>query len=55
LVWDQLDFVVGGVLFSLFLYVPPAEVVFILVVISPLLHLGVNYLGYLLGIRKSRY
>lgn len=51
--WDQLDFVFGGIVMGFFFYVPPAEVVLVLVVISPILHIATNYIGYLLGIRKS--
>lgn len=53
--WDQLDFVLGGLLFSFFIYVPPAEVALIIVFLSPALHVVVNYLGYLLKINKSRF
>ena len=54
-VWDQLDFVIGGIVLSFFVYVPPAGVVLVLLVASPILHISVNYLGYLLGIRKVRF
>ncbi len=53
--WDQLDFVIGGLIFSLFLYVPPAEVVLILLLVSPLLHIAVNHVAYWLGIRKEKW
>ena len=54
-VFDQLDFVIGGIVGSFFFYVPPAEVVLVLMVASPLLHLIVNRIGYWLGIRKVKY
>ncbi len=53
--WDQLDFVFGGILFSLFMYVPPAEVVLILLIASPVLHIVVNHAAYWLGIRKEKW
>ena len=53
--WDQLDFVMGGIVFSFFLYVPPVEVVVVLLVISPLLHVIVNHIGYWVGIRKEKW
>ncbi len=53
--WDQLDFVIGGLLGSLFFYVPPASVVAILLIISPLLHITVNHIAYWLRIRKSKW
>lgn len=52
--WDQLDFVIGGLLFGMFLYVPPAEVALLLIVASPLLHLLVNYMGYLIGVNERK-
>jgi CDP-2,3-bis-(O-geranylgeranyl)-sn-glycerol synthase len=53
--WDQLDFVVGGIVMGMFLYVPPAEAVLVLVLISPVLHFATNYIGYLLGINKKKW
>lgn len=53
--WDQLDFVLGGLLFGFFVYVPSAGVVLILIVISPLLHIATNYIGYLLKINKNKF
>ena len=55
LFWDQLDFVFGALLFSCVLYVPPAEVVLILIVVSPILHILSNHLGYLLKIRDVKW
>ncbi len=54
-VFDQIDFVVGGLVFSWFVYVPPAEVALIVLVLSPILHFVISYSGYLLGIRKVKY
>lgn len=53
--WDQLDFVIGGLALGCFLYVPAAEVVLSIVVISPLLHIAFNHLGYFLKINKSKW
>ena len=53
--WDQLDFVIGGILFSFFVYVPTVSVIVILLIISPLLHIAVNHLGYWLKIRKNAW
>lgn len=52
--WDQIDFVIGGLVVGMFFYVPPASVVLLLLLISPLLHLLFNYLGYLLRINKNK-
>jgi CDP-2,3-bis-(O-geranylgeranyl)-sn-glycerol synthase len=51
---DQLDFVIGGLLFSFFLYVPPPEVALIIVICSFFLHIIVNYCGYLLRINERK-
>jgi len=54
-VWDQTDFVIGGILFSFFIYIPTVEVIVILLIISPLLHIAVNHLSYWLKIGKSKW
>ena len=53
--FDQIDFVIGGIVFSFFMFVPPAEVVLILLIVSPLLHIVANHLGYWLKIRKEKW
>ncbi|MBI4152466.1 CDP-archaeol synthase [Candidatus Woesearchaeota archaeon] len=53
--FDQLDFVVGGLIFSFLLYVPPIEVVVVLFLATPFLHIATNHLGYWLGLRKVRF
>ena len=53
--WDQLDFVFGGLLLPFFIYVPPAEVTLVIVVLSPFLHIIVNHIGYWLKIRKEKW
>ncbi len=54
-VWDQTDFVIGGILFSFFVYIPPVSVIVLLLTISPLLHITVNHLSYWLRIRDSKW
>jgi len=53
--WDQLDFVVGGLIGSFLVYVPPVEVAVILLIVSPILHIVTNHLGYWLRIRESKW
>ncbi|MDP3698792.1 MAG: CDP-archaeol synthase [Nanoarchaeota archaeon] len=53
--WDQLDFVMGGLVLGFLVYVPPAGTALVLLVLSPILHLLANNIGYLLKIKKSRY
>lgn len=52
--FDQIDFVIGGLVIGFFIYVPPAEVALLLLIISPLLHVIVNYIGFLFGINGSK-
>jgi len=51
--FDQLDFIIFGLLFGMIFYIPRIEVILILLMLSPLLHILVNYIGYLLKIRPS--
>src|SRR3989338_10836708 len=53
--FDQIDFVIGALVVGFLVYVPPIEVVLVLLVVSPVLHLLVNYIGYLLGINKKKW
>ena len=53
--FDQLDFVVGGLILSSFYYVPPVEVVVVLFIATPILHIGANHIGYWLGMQKVKF
>jgi CDP-2,3-bis-(O-geranylgeranyl)-sn-glycerol synthase len=52
---DQLDFVVGGILFSLVVSVspPPLLTVLIIIAVTPPIHLLTNFIAYLLGVKKT--
>lgn len=50
---DQLDFVLGSLLFSSLVSPPPLSVILILIVITPPIHALTNFIAYTLGI-KSR-
>jgi len=52
---DQLDFVFGAVLFSLPLMPPTLEEFFILILVTPPIHLGTNFLAYLLKLKKEPF
>lgn len=52
--WDQLDFVIGGLVFSCFYWVPPAKVFLVILLLSPLLHLLVKWIGFLLKIDEKK-
>ena len=49
--WDQLDFL-GGLMFSLFIYLPPWYIFLIILLISPLLPPVANWFGFKLKIKK---
>jgi CDP-2,3-bis-(O-geranylgeranyl)-sn-glycerol synthase len=51
---DQLDFVVGAILFSLLVSAPPPLLtVVVMILITPPIHLLTNYAAYLLGAKKT--
>jgi len=50
---DQLDFVVGALLFSLFLYPPSLTTALLIIVVTPPIHLLTNFIAYLLGVKKT--
>lgn len=53
--WDQLDFVIGGLVLGMLVYVPKIGYVLALLIVSPFLHIGVSRLGYWLGIKRSKF
>jgi len=50
--FDQLDFVVGGLIFASPFYLPSWQHILAMILITPLLHLAVNVLAYFLGLKK---
>lgn len=50
--FDQLDFVIGGLLFVYPFFQLPAINIITLLLVSPLLHFLTNISGYLLGLKK---
>lgn len=53
--WDQIDFILGAIIVSLpFLKLTLFEIL-VLLVITPLLHIGANHIGYYLKIKKSKW
>ncbi len=51
--WDQIDFIIGFLLFTSILYIPPASIVLSIILAVPLLHILVNYLGYYIKLQDS--
>ncbi len=52
---DQLDFVVGALVFASLIIPIPFEMIVIILVISVFLHLGANIIAYLLGLKNVWY
>jgi len=50
---DQLDFILGAILFSIPVSPPPLAVALTIVIITPPIHLLTNFLAYLLGLKKE--
>lgn len=50
--FDQVDYVIGGLLFGSFMVVPVMELIVTLLIISPLFALGANIIAYKLKIKK---
>lgn len=50
---DQLDFVVGALLFSLFVSPPPWQVTVVVFIVTPPLHLLTNLFAYRIGVKKE--
>jgi len=52
---DQLDFVVGALVFASLVVMIPLSLIIIILVISVFLHLGTNMIAYLLGLKNVWY
>ena len=53
--FDQLDFVIGSLLFLSIAFIPPWQTIVILLIIVPLLHITTNHIGYYIGVNKSKW
>ena len=50
---DQLDFVLGGLIFGSLVFPMSLTAILLVVFVTPPIHLGTNYGAYLLGIKKN--
>lgn len=50
--FDQLDFVIGGLLLGSIIYFPGWPVVLIILIATPALHMLVNFIAYKIGIKN---
>ncbi len=53
--WDQLDLVIGAVVFISFVKIPSWQMVVFYLVAGPALHIFFNHLGYWLGLQKVKW
>ena len=53
--YDQLDSVIGALVFILFVYIPTWQVVAMLIGMSLFFHILIRNIGYYIGINKSRW
>ncbi|MEM4587082.1 MAG: CDP-2,3-bis-(O-geranylgeranyl)-sn-glycerol synthase [Candidatus Jordarchaeales archaeon] len=50
---DQLDFIAGAILLSSWFYLPPVEVLLVVVIVTPVIHLLANAGAYVLRLKKE--
>ncbi len=53
--WDQLDFVLGSLIFVRFVYAVPLSIFLIAIIASFFLHIATNHIGFYLGIREEKW
>jgi len=53
--WDQIDFVLGALMFVRFIYAVPFSICVIAIASSFLLHVATNHIGFYLGIREEKW
>lgn len=52
---DQLDFVIGALLFVSIVEMPTWQIAIIVLVLTPVIHLVANFMAYLLKLKKTKY
>jgi CDP-2,3-bis-(O-geranylgeranyl)-sn-glycerol synthase len=53
--WDQLDFIIGELVFLCLIFIPPLAPTLIILLVVPLLHILFNHLGFYLGLSKTKF
>jgi CDP-2,3-bis-(O-geranylgeranyl)-sn-glycerol synthase len=53
--FDQLDFVIGALIFVSFVFRPSWPIILAIVLITPLLHILTNQIGYILKIKNTKW
>lgn len=52
---DQLDFIIGAIFFISIVWIPEWEILFVWLAFTPWIHLGTNFLAYILGLKPKPY
>lgn len=53
--WDQIDFILGALLFSSIIFRPPWQVYVFLIMVIPFFHILLNHIGFWIGIQKTKW
>lgn len=53
--WDQLDLVLGSIVFISIIKIPTWQMILFGLIVGPLLHISFNHLGYWLGIKEEKW
>lgn len=53
--FDQLDFVIGGLLVTAIIFIPSFWIILTLLIISPILHILTNNIGYLIKVKDTKW
>jgi CDP-2,3-bis-(O-geranylgeranyl)-sn-glycerol synthase len=53
--WDQIDSLIGGMVFLSIIYIPPWQVLLFIVISVPILHVLVNHIAFYLGLKDTKW
>lgn len=53
--WDQLDLVIGAIVFIYFIQPIPWSMIIFYLIVGPALHVFFNHVGYWIGIRETKW
>ncbi len=53
--WDQLDLVIGAIIFISIIQIPPWKMILFSLIAAPFFHILFNHMGYWLGIKEAKW
>ncbi|MBU1146150.1 CDP-2,3-bis-(O-geranylgeranyl)-sn-glycerol synthase [Patescibacteria group bacterium] len=53
--FDQLDFVLGALIFVSLIFLPPWRGILVIIIVTPILHLLANQIGFILKIKNTKW